>query len=201
MNKYTISYSQNHEDIILKAIFPNVKDGFYIDIGASHPTYLSTTKLFYDEGWHGVNIEPNKQLMDLLEKDRKRDINLLIGISNKKNVLVYREYEIGDGLSTFNDKLKEEYANNPSKITHKYSDQKVDVLPLKDALSTYKIPLVNFMKIDVEGFEYEVISGNDWRKYRPQILCIEANHILKDWHQILVNNKYTKFFFDGLTED
>lgn len=56
------------------------------------------------------------------------------------------------------------------------------------------------MKIDVEGLEYEVLHGNNWEKYRPQLLCIEANHIIKDWHPILEAASYEKVFFDGLNE-
>ena len=59
---------------------------------------------------------------------------------------------------------------------------------------------ISFMKIDVEGYEYEVIAGNDWEQYRPQVLCIEANHIIKDWHSLIKRSEYELVFFDGLNE-
>lgn len=138
--------------------------------------------------------------MKLLDKERTRDINLQIGISDKSGSLKYREYEVGDGLSTFNEKLQSEHLVHKSNTTNKYTDRNVDVHALKDVLKELDIPTINFMKIDVEGFEYEVIKGNDWNKYRPQILCIEANNIMKEWHHLLLKNKYTSFFFDGLNE-
>jgi peptide methionine sulfoxide reductase MsrB len=62
-----ISYAQNREDVIIDAFFPDLKKGFYVDIGAADPNYDSVTKFFYEKGWSGINIEPNPQLFKLLE--------------------------------------------------------------------------------------------------------------------------------------
>ena len=56
------------------------------------------------------------------------------------------------------------------------------------------------MKIDVEGFEYEVLAGNDWEKCSPRLICIEANHVDKDWRPMLDKLNYSFAFFDGLNE-
>jgi hypothetical protein len=69
------SYAQNREDVILNRIFKDVKDGFYIDIGAYHPAVASVTKAFYDRGWSGINVEPGS-VFDELERARPRDVNL-----------------------------------------------------------------------------------------------------------------------------
>ena len=76
-----ISYSQNGEDVILKRIFGDKKTGFYIDIGASHPEFLSVTKHFYDQGWSGLNVDPIKKTIDCFTKDRPRDLNLTLAIA------------------------------------------------------------------------------------------------------------------------
>ena len=71
-----ISYAQNGEDIILNRVFMGEKNGFYIDVGAGKPNDDSVTKVFYDLGWRGINIEPHPENFHLLDKERKRDINL-----------------------------------------------------------------------------------------------------------------------------
>jgi len=64
------------EDVILFYIFPDVKNGFYIDFGGYHPENFSVTKFFYDLGWNGINIEPVPEYYELFVKNRPRDINL-----------------------------------------------------------------------------------------------------------------------------
>jgi hypothetical protein len=56
------------------------------------------------------------------------------------------------------------------------------------------------LKVDVEGHEYEVLAGNDWSRFRPEVICIEADHIIKDWRPLLRKNGYKLVFFDGLNE-
>src|SRR4051812_9289860 len=99
--KELISYAQNREDIILNAFFKDIKDGFYIDVGANDPVHESVTKLFYLKGWRGINIEPSENLHRRLLADRPRDINLKLGVSDHDGELKFREYLLGDGLSTF----------------------------------------------------------------------------------------------------
>jgi FkbM family methyltransferase len=198
MSDYNVSYAQNREDAILKGFFKDLEKGFYVDIGANHPTIDSVTKIFYSQGWRGINIEPNQTLYKLLENDRPEDINLQLGVSDKAGKLTLREYPVGHGLSTFSKNMQKEYIKHPSKVTEEYSDYDVEVLPLKDILKKHETKTINFIKIDVEGYEYEVISGNDWEKYRPQVICIEANHIIKDWRPLIKKAGYTLTFFDGL---
>lgn len=201
MDRYRISYAQNREDILLKGFFKDIKKGFYVDVGANHPDTLSTTKNFYDTGWRGINIEPNPHLYKLLKQQRPRDINLNFGAADKTDQLKFREYPEGDGLSTFSAESQKNYEQATSEYrpyTAKHKDRTVKVFPLKQILADNPLPAVHFMNIDVEGFEYEVISGNDWKKFRPWVLCIEANHLLKDWRPLLKKAKYDHVFSDGL---
>lgn len=201
MSNYRISYAQNREDILLSGFFDGLKNGFYVDVGANYPDQLSVTKIFYDKGWHGINIEPNKYLFGLIEHARPRDINLNIGAADKSGELMLREYPEGDGLSTFSKTAQEDYAKSTSEYkdyTQTYKDYLVPVKTLKDIFDDQKPPEINFMNIDVEGFEYQVIEGNDWDKYRPQVICIEANHIAQDWRPLLKKADYELAFFDGL---
>lgn len=196
-----VSYAQNREDLYIASFFPDVTDGFYIDIGAHHPVLDSVTKFFYKAGWHGINVEPQKEYFRLLQKDRKRDITVNAGISDKEGSLTLREYP-GGGLSTFSEKMKEEYAHDDFMKEIPYKEYQVEIVTLKTLCDRYikKGQNIQFLKVDVEGLEYEVLKGNDWQRFRPELLCIEANHIVNDWHDVLLKNKYHKVFFDGLNE-
>lgn len=197
---YVVSYAQNREDRIIEGFFPDIVSGTYVDVGANEPEDDSVTKIFYDKGWSGVNIEPSPRLYKKLKNERKRDINVNVGVSEKSGTLTFREYK-NHGLSTFSQDVKAEHEKDVSEKTSEYHDYDVDVMPLKDILKKYlKTDLINFMKIDVEGYEYNVIKGNDWRVFRPELLCIEANHVIKDWRSLLAGAKYMLVFNDGLNE-
>lgn len=200
MRDRVISYAQNREDVILAAFFDEDEKGFYVDIGANHPTEDSVTKYFYDRGWTGINIEPNKRQYDLLAAERPNDINLKVGISDKPGKLKLRIYDKGDGLSTFSEEMKGDYEVHTSYFTDKYHEDTVEVTTLSAVLAANNVTKIHFLKVDVEGYEYEVLKSNDWKKYRPEVICIEANHIIQDWHPILEKNRYEKVFFDGLNE-
>jgi FkbM family methyltransferase len=193
-----VSYAQNREDVILNGFFPDVSEGFYIDIGAHHPVKDSVTKLFYDKHWHGINIEPIQRFAVELQKARPRDETLAIGCGAKREVRMLREYVKGEGLSTFSPTIQKHYEAVPSPQTDEYIEQEVEIYPLKDILAERKISTIHFLKIDVEGLEYEVLMGNDWQKYRPEVICIEAKHEKSKWQPLLEKHDYKEVFFDGL---
>lgn len=190
------SYAQYHEDIVLGALFDRKKDGFYVDVGANHEEYHSVTKFFYERGWHGINIEPIPRLIKPFNSKRPRDINLNYAVSSKKGTLRFREYPKHDGYSTFSEKSKKEHA----KQNLPYKDYDVKVDSLENIFAEHKVSQIDFLKVDVEGFEEEVLKSNDWKMYRPTIVCIEANHRDADWSKYLQANGYERLIFDGLNE-
>lgn len=201
-NKHVVSYAQNREDIIIDAFFDGKGSGFYVDVGANHPVHDSVTKFFYNKGWRGINFEPNTKLIKLLEADRPRDLNVAKGVGSRVETRRFREYVDSSGLSTFSDETINEEGENKyfDKLKEKYIDHSLEITTLEVELKRYKVDVIDFMKIDVEGMEYEVISGNNWRRYRPELLCIEANHLNKDWRPLLHEANYVKFFNDGLND-
>lgn len=195
-NNTIISYAQYNEDLILSALLHDIDQGFYIDIGASHPKEDSVTKSFYDHGWRGINVEPIPDLYKQLINDRPEDINLNCGIGTNDSKKEFREYLNISGHSTFDNIIKKEHGES-----YDFIDYLVPIKTLNEILQKYTHNrLIDFIKIDVEGYEYEVIASNDWSIFRPTIICVEANHITHNWKPILKKNGYKIFIFDGLNE-
>lgn len=197
--KPIIYYGQNREDIILSAFFSDIEKGFYVDVGAYHPVQDSVTKYFYDQGWSGINIEPQPKQSKQFEKSRPRDVNMQLGAASEAGELKLRQYDNG-GLSTFSGELKGKYEQQDIKEAENYTDVTVPVDTLASIFIKQQVASIQFLKVDAEGFEHEVLSGNDWEKFRPEVLCIESDHISKDWHELLQDAGYQQAFFDGLNE-
>lgn len=187
-------FSQVFEDYILSIVFKDKSTGTYIDVGAYHSDILSVTKYFYDHGWNGINIEPAKELYEDLNKKRPRDINLNVGVSYKSAIMKF--YSIGE-LSTFDDKIAKQH--------HRHANNyNVPVTTLNNILGLHPIKSIDFIKIDVEGFEKEVLQGLNLKIYRPAVFILEAIHPVTKkaqhhkWEHILLKNNYKLMLFDGL---
>lgn len=190
----TISYAQNAEDIVLYRLFKNKKKGFYIDVGAAHPIYDNVTKLFYDLGWSGINIEPLKNHYDILVQERKRDTNLSIGISNTDGALVFYYFPDIDGWSTIDKKRAEDAV----KKGHKYEKLDIEVKTLSFICKQYVSQEIDFLKIDVEGHELSVLQGADWVQFRPKVVVYEDEFRDAKIDEFLRKQKYLFALFDGL---
>jgi FkbM family methyltransferase len=182
------SYSQDGEDIILREFLQNdkIKNGFYIDIGAHHPKRLSNTQMFYKMGWSGINIDPLPNSMKLFQKHRKRDINLEIGISINPGKLKYYMFN-EPALNGFSDQISKDRDTTINSEYEIINTLDIETYSLKDILDKY-LPdkkNIDFMNIDVEGLDFEVLKSNDWTKYKPSYLLVEIysqniENILKD---------------------
>lgn len=165
-----VSFAQDREDIFLYVLLHKKKKGFYVDVGANHETLHSVTKFFYQRGCHGISIEPTKSLLKEFKTTRRRDINLEMAISNEKGKLTFREYPRHDGLSIFSETIKKHHENEQLS----YKDYEVAVTTLKHMFTEHKVGEIDFLKIDVEGHEKEVLDDNDWQKYRPTVVVLEG---------------------------
>lgn len=166
-----VSYGQEGEDIILKELLNSKETGFFIDIGAHHPFRFSNTFKFYQKGWRGINIDPIPGIKELFDTHRPEDINLETGINNQKETLTYYNFK-EKAFNTFSKIQAEEYlkANWPLE-----SKLEVETSTLNDILSEHLPPStkIDFMSVDVEGFEMNVLTSFDWEKYKPTVLLIE----------------------------
>ena len=183
-------YGFEGEDLILNKLFFKKKNGFYIDIGAYHPKTYSNTYLFYKKGCRGINIDANPLSIKKFEKFRKRDININIGIAQKEGTLKYYMFEEA-AINTFSENV---YRDRLEKDKAKFIGVKeIPTQPLKSILDKL-LPegqKIDFMSVDVEGFEWEVLLSNDWHKYRPEVVLIEEYNRDKD---LLENSRVYDFF-------
>ena len=163
-----VSWSQFGEDLLMKAFLPEAV-GTYVEIGAGHPTHLSNSFFFYQEGWRGLLVEPNPALIELLHKHRDRDAVLGALIGTSKASRSYYQFESWP-LSTTDVKRVLELRDQgvaPISLTS---------LPVRSlaSLELAASPLEPaFLSIDVEGADLDVLTSNDWTAYRPRVICVE----------------------------
>ena len=167
------SWSQEGEDRILRRIFERKKDGFYVDVGAHHPERFSNTFMDYKCGWRGINIDAMPGSMSEFNKIRPRHLNLELGIGEQEGNLDYFVFN-EPALNGFSKDLSDE--RNQAGSTYRIESViKIDVLPLQQVLDNY-LPAgqsIDFMSIDVEGLDFQVLKSNDWKKYRPTYVLAE----------------------------
>ncbi len=195
-----ISYAQNFEDVILNRVFRDRDEGFYIDVGAADPVVDSVTKFFYDEGWSGINIEPNEWFYNKLVRDRPRDINLNVALGEREEEKeLYLFERIGN--STFEEASRDRYIESGFET----KPVMVKVTTLANICEQYVSGPIDFLKIDCEGWEKFVVKGADWDRFRPTVLIIEAtepgtaNSAWGEWEPFLMDGaRYDMVYFDGL---
>ena len=183
-----LSYSQEGEDLVLKRIFEN-KIGFYVDVGAHHPKRFSNTYLFYKKGWKGINIDALPGSMRLFEKIRPRDINIEMGVAKAEDELNYYVFN-EPALNTFSEKFSKDIENlNNGYCLKKIIKVKVDRLEKILDIHLHDNE-IDFLNIDVEGLDYDVLESNNWNKYRPRFVLVE---ILNNSEYDLNNHPIVKF--------
>ena len=167
------SYSQEGEDMILRRIFGNQSTGFYVDVGAHHPKRFSNTYYFYKRGWRGINIDAMPGSINEFNKQRRKDINLEIGIASQKGILTYYIFN-EPALNTFDEELA--LHREKSKQYFIKSKIAIPVAPLEDVLKKHLSvsQTIDFMSVDVEGFDFQVLHSNNWQRYRPHYLLVEC---------------------------
>lgn len=187
------SWSQEGEDLILMRILelkPKTT-GFYIDIGAHHPKRFSNTYAFYKKGWHGVNIDAMPGSMKLFNKQRHRDINLEISVANEQKQLTYFQFN-EPALNTFSQELA--ISRDGLRSYKIIATKEIEAYPLKTILDKYlnSDQSIDFMTIDVEGLDFEVLQSNDWSKYRPKVVLVEI--LVNSLDLVSVNEDPTSLF-------
>ena len=198
------SYSQFREDLIIEKYLGKNKTISYIDVGSNHPIKFNNTYRFYLKGGHGINVDPNEQLLPLYNQMRPKDINLIMGLGDKPSSLTF--YKLWpDSSSSFSSSFVQEKINTGSKLIYK---KKVKVTTLQAIISKYfRDKRVDLLSIDTEGFDLKVLQGNDWQLYRPKIVCVENlldnrinGFMFKVGYRLIHANEVNAIFIDSRDE-
>jgi FkbM family methyltransferase len=186
------SFSQEGEDIMLKRIIGEKSQGFYIDVGAHHPYRFSNTFIFYEKGWKGLNIDALPGTKELFDRERPRDINLEVGVSQSGSDLTYYMFN-EPALNTFD---VEESKKKDGSCEGQYFIENEKTIKTEPLSSIFDRHLsegqeIDFMTVDVEGLDLEVLKSNDWKRYRPQILLVEE--LDSDLQNVFTNSEVYQF--------
>lgn len=168
-----LSWSQDGEDMILRRMFERQSTGFYVDVGAHDPFRFSNTCHFHRRGWRGINIDANPAAMVAFNRSRPSDINICAGVADVPGRMTFHRFN-EPALDTFDAALAAERTAMPG---YRLADRiDVDVRRLDDLLTTH-LPVgqtIDFLSVDVEGFDLQVLRSNDWTRFRPKVLLVEA---------------------------
>lgn len=165
------SFSQGGEDIIIDKLLRNKKHGFYVDVGAFDPTRFSNTKRFYLKGWLGINIEPDPIRCKTFQENRPRDVSLNLGVANRSGSMDFFRFN-PQTLSTFSKKTAGIYQKSGHALA---TVSKIRIQKLSSILEKYaNKKSIDFLSIDTEGLDLEVLKSNNWGMFRPKVICIEG---------------------------
>lgn len=163
-----ISYSLNAVDLIIDYIFKDKNIGTYVDVGAQHPISNNNTYLLFKRGWNGINIDLDRKNIDLFNISRPNDINLNYAISDKEGETDFYFYHESSPINTLNKKVKEYQKAKISEI------KKINTFTLNNVFKKINFDKnIDYLNIDVEGYEDKVLSGFDINKYKPSVVSVE----------------------------
>ena len=174
------SYSMDGEDIEIFNYFKNKKNGFYVDVGAYHPIERNNTMLLYLNGWEGINIDISTFSIKLFNHLRARDLNLNLAISRKEGMVdMYFQKKLSQ-LST----IKKQHANKSFQGNIK--KKQIESKTLDNVLdrSKFRDKKIDFLDIDVEGADIDVLESLDFNRYSPELICVEVIEKNNDESQI-----------------
>ncbi len=195
-----LSYSQNLEDYHLWLAFAGQSTGTYIDVGAGHPVADNVSFWFYERGWQGIVVEPQPELAALYHRLRPRD-RVVRGLVGRQNGEI--DFHVVDrlhGLST----TVEHLAQKTRTFGVDYQTVRMPVTTLAKLCETHGLGSIDFLKIDVEGAEGDVLFGGDWKRFRPKVIVAEAvtpmasEPAWQDWEPFLLAKGYRFVLFDTL---
>jgi FkbM family methyltransferase len=167
-------YSQEGEDLIVARLFDGKSDGFYVDVGAHHPIRHSNTYLLYRRGWRGINIDATPGSMAEFRRLRPRDTNvecLVASDPSPQRFYMFNEPALNTASRTLANERPAE--NAQYQVTNEFELRPRTLASLLDELMP-KGQTIDLMSVDVEGLDLDVLRSNDWGRYRPALLLVEA---------------------------
>ncbi|MDO9442052.1 MAG: FkbM family methyltransferase [Beijerinckiaceae bacterium] len=195
-----LSYAQHLEDYHLSVAFEGQKTGFYIDVGAGHPVADNVSCWFYLAGWNGIVVEPQADLAAKYAHVRPRDIAVAALVGAQEGEAEFHHVERLHGFST----ILPDVARQARDMGARVETRRLPMTTLAALGRQHGWPRVDFLKIDVEGAEGDVLAGNDWSRLRPRVILLEAvapgsmAEAHAAWEPLLLSQNYDFVLFEGL---
>lgn len=170
----TLAYSLAGEDLCLRSFFRQQSKGYYVDVGCSLPKHISNTFHFYRSGWNGLALDANGDLADEWKKIRPRDVFVHAALSDEPMEVQYKKYSSSEFNTISPAGASEPLSGGPG-------PQLLETIPmmtrtLTDIFEEYKVPeQFEFMNVDVEGLDLQVLRSLDFDRWRPKMICIETH--------------------------
>jgi len=198
-----ISFAQFGEDLIINKIFKNISKGSYVDLGSFHPILFSNTFLLYLRGWRGLNIDGNKELVNLCDKVRPLDKNICAYISNEEKKAYYLINKMRPAMNRIVDVLKNK---EPDESYKEIKTTKLEKL-LNQNMKYFSKEFY-YLNIDLEFMDELIIKNFDFEKFRPYLITIETHDfrlgeknnvfeaVLKNDYEFFAYTNPTAFFLN-----
>lgn len=195
-----LSYAQNLEDYHLEQVFAGQAAGTYVDVGGGHPVADNVSFWFYLKGWRGLIVEPQEHLAALYAPIRPRDhtVSCLAGRTAGQV-----DFHVVDQLHGFSTTVRAN-ADGAAKFGARFDTVQKAMRPLSDLCAEAGLSSIDFLKIDVEGAEADVLAGMNFQRLRPRVVLVEAiapgsmAAAWDSWEPLLLGSGYRFAFFDNL---
>ena len=186
--KKKLTYSQNQEDLFIDDYFKNLKNGFYVDIGCYHPIRYNNTALLFNRGWKGVNIDMNQTSIDLFNIIRNKDINICAAISNTNKEVTQFTDHLFSPVNTIDKNFSVAISKKLS--TNNFLEKKIFTHTFDEIIkkNIADIHTIDFLNIDVESHDFEVLQSIDLLYFKPKIICIETENPLDNSNYKKIKN-------------
>ena len=174
------SFSSNSVDLIIAELFKNQKKGIYIDVGCNHPFIGNNTYKLFKKGWNGINIDLDYTFIDSFKFHRPKDDNIQIGVSDKSGEQEMYFHHERSAINTLE--------NSRGKNAILKKNIKTSTLNNIIEKSNFKNKEIDYVSIDVEGFELKVLKGLNFDKYKPRVIIVEFLDLEANKWEIPYNN-------------
>lgn len=198
-----ISYSYGGIDLLILNIFKNHDKGFYLDIGCGHPIKNNNTYLLSKKGWSGINIDLDEENISLFNAYRNKDFNVSSAVSDNDGETDLYFYHNKSSLNT----ISKQNANFQKAKISAIKRIKTQTINKVIENSPYKDKKIDFLTIDVEGSELQILKNFDFNKYTPKVIVVEfldlslkkleiknlnvSNIIKSEIYKLIVSKGYT----------
>lgn len=176
-------YAQSQEDLLVWEFFDHERQGVFVEVGANEPKKLSQTYFLEKLGWQGVLIEPQPELAEALKRERPgaQIFQVACGAKNHEGEV---DFYLAEDHTQSACELGETNLMSVARVI------KVELKTLDRVLEQAGLSRIDFLSVDVEGFELDVFRGTDLARWQPRLILVEDHGYDLKVHRHLVSSGY-----------